>query len=54
MIVKNESRVITRCLDSVLPVIDYWVIVDTGSKDGTQEIIKKHLKNIPGKLYERP
>jgi glycosyltransferase involved in cell wall biosynthesis len=54
MIVKNESRVITRCLDSVIPVIDYWVIVDTGSTDGTQEIIKKNLKNIPGKLYERP
>lgn len=53
MIVKNESRVIKRCLDSVIPVIDYWVIVDTGSDDGTQEIIKKHLKNIPGKLYER-
>ena len=54
MIVKDESRVITRCLDSVIPIIDYWVIVDTGSTDGTQEIIKKHLKDIPGKLYERP
>jgi len=54
MIVKNESRVITRCLDSVLPIIDYWVIIDTGSTDKTQEIIKKHLKHIPGKLYQRP
>lgn len=54
MIVKNESRVITRCLDSVKGIIDYWVIVDTGSTDGTQEIIKKHLKDIPGELYERP
>lgn len=54
MIVKDESQVITRCLDSVMPVIDYWVIMDTGSKDGTQEIIKKHLKGIPGELYERP
>lgn len=54
MIVKDESRVIRRCLDSVIPLIDYWVIVDTGSTDGTQEIIKKHLKNIPGELHERP
>ncbi len=54
MIVKNESRVIKRCLDSVIPLIDSWVIVDTGSKDNTQNIIRKHLKGIPGKLYERP
>jgi len=54
MIVKDESKVIKRCLDSVIPFIDYWVIVDTGSTDGTQEIIKKHLKGIPGELYERP
>lgn len=54
MIVKNESKVIKRCLDSVKPVIDYWVIIDTGSRDGTQKLIKKELKNIPGKLYERP
>jgi glycosyltransferase involved in cell wall biosynthesis len=54
MIVKNESRVIKRCLDSVKPVIDYWVIVDTGSTDGTQELIKDYLKDIPGELYERP
>jgi glycosyltransferase involved in cell wall biosynthesis len=54
MIVKNESKVIKRCLDSVMPLIDYWVIVDTGSNDGTQKIIKEHLKGIPGELHERP
>lgn len=54
MIVKNESEVIERCLNSVKPIIDYWVIVDTGSSDGTQKTIKKCMKGIPGKLYERP
>lgn len=54
MIVKNESKVIERCLASVIPLIDYWVIVDTGSTDGTQEIIKKFMKEIPGELHERP
>lgn len=54
MIVKNEAPVIERCLASVKNLIDYWVIVDTGSVDGTQEIIKKCLKNIPGELHERP
>ena len=29
MIVKNESKVIERCLASVKPLIDYWVIFDT-------------------------
>lgn len=54
MIVKNESRVIKRCLASVKELIDYWVVVDTGSDDGTQEIIKEYLKDIPGELHERP
>lgn len=54
MIVKDESQVIRRCLESAKPLIDYWVIVDTGSKDGTQDIIKEFMKDIPGELYERP
>jgi glycosyltransferase involved in cell wall biosynthesis len=54
MIVKNESGVIRRCLDSVRPFIQHWVIVDTGSTDGTQAIIREHMKDIPGELHERP
>jgi glycosyltransferase involved in cell wall biosynthesis len=54
MIVKDEKPVITRCLASVKPIIDYWVIVDTGSTDGTQEVIKEFMKDIPGELHERP
>jgi len=54
MIVKDESQVIERCLSSVKGLIDYWVIVDTGSTDGTQKKIKEMMKDIPGELYERP
>jgi glycosyltransferase involved in cell wall biosynthesis len=54
MIVKNESKVIKRAFDSVHKYIDYWVICDTGSTDGTQKIIKDYFKekNIPGELHE--
>jgi glycosyltransferase involved in cell wall biosynthesis len=54
MIVKNEAHVIQRCLTSVKNLIDYWVIVDTGSTDGTQQIIKDFLRTTPGELYEKP
>lgn len=54
MIVKNESAVICRCLESVKPIIDYWVIVDTGSSDGTQDIIREYMKDIPGEVHDLP
>jgi glycosyltransferase involved in cell wall biosynthesis len=54
MIVKDEAAVIERCLGSVRGVIDAWVICDTGSSDGTQDIIRAALEGIPGDLHERP
>jgi tetratricopeptide (TPR) repeat protein len=54
MIVKNESACIERCLESVKSLIDYWVIYDTGSTDGTQQKIADCLKEIPGELHETP
>ncbi|MFO0941766.1 MAG: glycosyltransferase [Pirellulales bacterium] len=54
MIVKNESHVIGRCLDSIRRWIDHWTIVDTGSTDGTQSLIRESMHAIPGTLYERP
>ena len=54
MIVKNEAHIITETLTNILKYIDYWVISDTGSTDGTQDIIKNFFaeKGIPGELVE--
>ena len=54
MIVRDEAHVIRRCLDSVRPLIDAWCILDTGSADGTQDIIREHLRDLPGALFEAP
>lgn len=54
MIVKDESAVIRDCLASVLPVIDAWCIVDTGSTDDTRNIIREYLRDIPGVLHDQP
>ena len=40
MIVRNESRIIRRLLESVCGVIDSYCICDTGSTDNTVEIIE--------------
>lgn len=54
MIVKNEAPNIQKCLESVAPYIDYYVICDTGSTDNTKEIIKTYFdsKGIPGEILD--
>lgn len=56
MIVRNEAHIVHEVLDSVAPYITSWVIVDTGSDDGTQDKIRNHMAGlgIPGELHERP
>ena len=54
MIVKNESKIIQRCLNASQKVFDYVSIVDTGSTDNTKEIIKEWCegKGIPHVIHE--
>jgi glycosyltransferase involved in cell wall biosynthesis len=54
MIVKNESEVIRRCIESVKDYINYWVICDTGSTDDTKKIIQETMDEfgIKGELHD--
>src|SRR4051812_40096401 len=56
MIVKNEATRITRALDSVVQFIDCYAITDTGSTDGTPDVIKNYmaLHKIPGGVNHAP
>jgi len=53
MIVKNESHIVKECLESMLPYIDRYDITDTGSDDGTPELIKEFMDEheVPGEVY---
>ena len=50
---RNEATVIRRMLESCYKYIDYYVIQNNGSTDGTDEIVREFFadKNIPGVLY---
>ena len=53
MIVKNETKNLKKLFESIHEVIDYYVIHDTGSTDGTPELIKKIMNNydISGEIF---
>ena len=50
MIVKNEEKILERCLDSVADLVDEIVIADTGSTDATREIARRYTE----KVYDFP
>ncbi len=51
MIVKDEGQVLDECLQSVRDLIDEIIVVDTGSRDETLEIARKHGARIVGYLW---
>jgi glycosyltransferase involved in cell wall biosynthesis len=56
MIVKNEANTVLRCLDSVGPLVDFVLVGDTGSTDGTQRVIRDWLdkRGIAGEVFDEP
>lgn len=56
MIMKNESKVLLRCLNSVYPILDHYTVIDTGSTDDSKSIVTEFFKQkgIPGHIYDHP
>ena len=44
LMIKNEEKILKRCLEAVEKVVDCFCICDTGSTDSTQEVAKEFLK----------
>lgn len=55
-IMKNESHVAHRMLDSIKSIVDGICVIDTGSTDGSIEIVKKWGEDngIETYVFERP
>lgn len=56
LMIKNESKIIKRSIDSTLPFADAIFIEDTGSTDNTVEVANEHFKtlSVPGKITQHP
>src|SRR6185369_12483437 len=56
MMVKDEAANLRKTLDSCAPFIDRFTILDTGSTDGTQDVVREWQGScgLPGLLIEEP
>ena len=54
LICRNESARIGRTIESALPLIDSYTILDTGSTDNTIEVVRRMAGNLPGQIVSAP
>jgi tetratricopeptide (TPR) repeat protein len=54
LMIKNEERILKRCLEAVESLVDCFCICDTGSTDKTVEIANEFLKTHKGNLTVEP
>lgn len=54
IMVKNGGPLFEQVLTENLGIIDRWTVLDTGSTDGTQEVVRRVLEGKKGQLVEEP
>lgn len=54
VMVKNGGDAFVSMLESAIPFIDKWTILDTGSTDNTVENVKRIMSCKDGALYQEP
>jgi len=52
--IKNEEKILLRCLQSMEGIVDMYCILDTGSTDSSMAIAKQFLETHPGCVTEEP
>lgn len=52
IICHNEAENISTCLHSLVGVVDEVIVVDSGSRDGTQDIAKRHNAIVYQRLFD--
>ena len=50
LMIKNEEKILLRCLEAVKDIVDAYCICDTGSTDTSREIAAEFLKTHDGCL----
>ena len=51
---KDEAHVIAGCLQSARPLVDSWVVLDTGSTDAARDVAREAMLGVPGEVIDRP
>jgi glycosyltransferase involved in cell wall biosynthesis len=54
LMIKNEEKILLRCLESLKGVVDMYCILDTGSTDSSVAIARKFLETNRGCVTEEP
>jgi glycosyltransferase involved in cell wall biosynthesis len=51
LMIKNEEKILRRCLESVENLVDHFCITDTGSTDNSVAIAEDFLRTHKGKVF---